>query len=187
MAVSALAASSDFTVSADAENGKVIWQSSDESVVTVDENGSVTAVSDGSAVLTATDEDGNELEQRTIIVGTMPVDQEESLQSEQTEEATAATETDEPLPAEPEETKLTDEAAGTDAAQPNVRLIVMVAIVVVAIVATVAAVLSKKQRTRTRLNLVQIFQRWGAYFLPTRTGCSFADQRNCTHVCKRKT
>ena len=55
----------------DTDNEKVKWKSSDESIVTVDENGLVTAVSDGTAVLTALDEDGNEVELRTINVGDM--------------------------------------------------------------------------------------------------------------------
>ncbi len=42
----------------DADNKKVSWSSSDESVATVDNDGKVTAVSVGSAVITATTEDG---------------------------------------------------------------------------------------------------------------------------------
>ena len=67
------------------DNEKVIWKSSDESIVTVGADGLVTAVSDGSAVLTATDEDGNELEQRTVTVGEVQTEQEnEQTQLEQT-------------------------------------------------------------------------------------------------------
>ena len=69
----------------DADNEKVVWKSSDESIVTVGADGLVTAVSDGSAVLTATDEDGNELEQRTVTVGEVQTEQEnEQTQLEQT-------------------------------------------------------------------------------------------------------
>ena len=42
----------------DADNKKVSWSSSDENVATVDNDGKVTAVSVGSAVITATTEDG---------------------------------------------------------------------------------------------------------------------------------
>ena len=41
-----------------ADNKRVIWQSSDEKVATVDENGKVTAVGNGTAEITVTTEDG---------------------------------------------------------------------------------------------------------------------------------
>lgn len=44
----------------DASNPTVIWTSSDESVATVDENGLVTAVGNGTATITATSADGTE-------------------------------------------------------------------------------------------------------------------------------
>ncbi len=61
--------------------GKIIWKSDNESVATVDENGLVTAIGDGSTVITATDENGNEIEKRTLVVGTIPANQEESEKS----------------------------------------------------------------------------------------------------------
>ena len=63
----------------DSDDEKVVWKSSNESVVTVDETGLVTAVSDGDAILTATDEAGNELEQRTVIVGAVQELPEEAM------------------------------------------------------------------------------------------------------------
>ena len=41
-----------------ADNKRVTWQSSDEKVATVDENGKVTAVGNGTAEITVTTEDG---------------------------------------------------------------------------------------------------------------------------------
>lgn len=46
------------TVPAVANNTKILWSSSDESIATVDENGVVTAVSVGDAIITATTEEG---------------------------------------------------------------------------------------------------------------------------------
>ncbi|GAA3400566.1 Ig-like domain-containing protein [Paenibacillus hodogayensis] len=43
---------------ADARNQKLIWSSSNTSVATVDQNGNVQAVSDGSAIITVTSDDG---------------------------------------------------------------------------------------------------------------------------------
>ena len=43
----------------DADNKNVIWSSSDESIVTVDQDGKVTAVKEGVAVITVTAEDGD--------------------------------------------------------------------------------------------------------------------------------
>lgn len=42
------------TIPANATNNKIIWSSSDENVATVDETGKVTAISTGSAIITAT-------------------------------------------------------------------------------------------------------------------------------------
>ncbi len=47
---------------------KLTWSSSDESVATVDENGKVTAVAGGGAVITVTSEDGNHTDQIAISV-----------------------------------------------------------------------------------------------------------------------
>ena len=42
-----------------ADNKRVTWQSSDEKVATVDENGKVTAVGNGTATITATSVSGS--------------------------------------------------------------------------------------------------------------------------------
>ena len=47
---------------------KLTWSSSDESVATVDENGKVTAVAGGGAVITVTSEDGNHTDQIAVSV-----------------------------------------------------------------------------------------------------------------------
>ena len=44
---------------ADAENNDIIWETSDDSVATVDENGNVTAVGVGTAIITARTSDGS--------------------------------------------------------------------------------------------------------------------------------
>lgn len=53
----------------DSANRKVSWGSSDESVAVVDENGRVTALRDGTAVITVTTEDGGFTADCTVIVG----------------------------------------------------------------------------------------------------------------------
>ena len=52
----------------DAINKNVIWTSSDDSVLTVDANGKVTAVTSGIATVTVTTEEGNFAAKCTIIV-----------------------------------------------------------------------------------------------------------------------
>ena len=47
---------------------KLTWSSSDESVATVDENGKVTGVAGGGAVITVTSEDGNHTDQIAVSV-----------------------------------------------------------------------------------------------------------------------
>ena len=42
-----------------ATNKNVTWNSSDDAVATVDENGLITAISSGDAIITVTTEDGN--------------------------------------------------------------------------------------------------------------------------------
>lgn len=52
----------------DSSNKKVIWSSSDESVVTVDQNGDVTAIREGQAIITATIENTDISATATVIV-----------------------------------------------------------------------------------------------------------------------
>ncbi|MCR5464773.1 MAG: Ig-like domain-containing protein [Bacteroidales bacterium] len=52
----------------DAANKKVVWSSSDESIVKVDQNGEVTAVKTGTAKVTATTEDGGKTATCTVTV-----------------------------------------------------------------------------------------------------------------------
>jgi len=54
----------------DASNKNVSWESDDTDVATVDENGIVTAVADGTATITVTTEDGSEVATCTVTVGT---------------------------------------------------------------------------------------------------------------------
>ena len=53
---------------ANAKDQKLTWKSSDESVATVDENGKVTAVGNGTATITVTTEDGKHTATTTITV-----------------------------------------------------------------------------------------------------------------------
>lgn len=53
---------------ANADNKKISWSSNKESVATVDQNGWVTAVAQGSAVITVTTEDGNKTATCAVIV-----------------------------------------------------------------------------------------------------------------------
>ena len=130
----------------DTDNDQVIWKTEDEKVASVDEAGLVTAVSDGSTVLTAVDENGNTLEQRTIIVGDIPAQQETETTPEPTKETTASEEqasepkedtdisiSDEQEPAEPETAK---------SAKPH--LWIAVAALVVIVVAIAVVVVRKK-------------------------------------------
>ncbi len=57
----------------DATNKKVIWSSSDESIVKVDQNGEVTAVKKGTAKVTATTEDGGKTATCDVTVTDQPV------------------------------------------------------------------------------------------------------------------
>ena len=133
----------------DTDNDQVIWKTKDEKVASVDEAGLVTAVSDGSTVLTAVDENGNTLEQRTIIVGDIPAQQETETAPEPTKDTTAPVEqvsepeddtglvtSDEPEIAEPETEK---------SAKPHLWIAVAaLAVIVVAI----AAVAVRKKRVK---------------------------------------
>jgi uncharacterized protein YjdB len=56
-----------------ATNKTVIWSSSDEEVATVDENGLVTALKEGTAIITVTTEDGNKTATCTVIVTATPI------------------------------------------------------------------------------------------------------------------
>ena len=56
-----------------ATNKKVIWKSNDESVATVDQNGNVTAETQGNATITVTTEDGNKESSCKVTVGSIPV------------------------------------------------------------------------------------------------------------------
>lgn len=58
-------------------NKKIIWTSNDETVATVDENGEVTAVSKGEAIITATSEDGEIKANCNIIVSGIEILREE--------------------------------------------------------------------------------------------------------------
>jgi uncharacterized protein YjdB len=58
---------------ADATNKNVIWSSSNETVAIVDNNGLVTAVAEGNAVITVTTEDGKFTDTVNITVGTKPI------------------------------------------------------------------------------------------------------------------
>ena len=58
---------------ADATNQNVTWTSSDEEVATVDEEGVVTAVAEGEAVITATTEDGGFTAECTVVVAPVSV------------------------------------------------------------------------------------------------------------------
>ena len=124
----------------DSDNEEVVWKSSDESVVTVDETGLVTAVADGSAVIVAQDKDGNELEQRTIVVGEMP---KEPVPVEEPSEQPS----DEPndAPEEPSE-QPSDEPENTETKSSAPIVIAVVA--VVAAVAAAVVILTKKQKTK---------------------------------------
>jgi len=57
----------------DADNKNVFWTSSDEEVATVDENGVVTAISAGTAIITVTTEDGSFTAECTVVVNTKPL------------------------------------------------------------------------------------------------------------------
>lgn len=61
---------------ANADNAKVSWTSSDETVATVDENGNVTAIAAGTATITVTTEDGGFTATCTVTVKakSVPVD-----------------------------------------------------------------------------------------------------------------
>ena len=59
---------------ADATNKNVAWTSSNESVATVDANGNVTAVSEGTAIITVTTADGNKTATCTVNVKSVPVE-----------------------------------------------------------------------------------------------------------------
>ena len=52
----------------DADNKNVIWSSSDESIATVDQNGKVTAIKEGTAIITVTTEDGGKTDTCTVTV-----------------------------------------------------------------------------------------------------------------------
>ena len=53
---------------ADADNKNIIWKSGDEKIATVDENGKVTAVADGTVTITAATEDGKVSAEITLVV-----------------------------------------------------------------------------------------------------------------------
>ena len=57
----------------DACNKKIIWSSGDDTIATVDENGKVTAIAEGEAIITATTEDGGFTAQCTVTVAVIYV------------------------------------------------------------------------------------------------------------------
>ena len=55
----------------DASNQKVLWISSNENVATVDQDGNVTAVAQGTATITATTTDGSDLSAECLVTVTI--------------------------------------------------------------------------------------------------------------------
>ena len=58
----------NLTATVTPDTAKVIWTSSDESIATVDQNGNVTAISEGTAIITATIENTDISAASTVIV-----------------------------------------------------------------------------------------------------------------------
>ena len=58
----------NLTATVTPDTAKVIWTSSDESIATVDQNGNVTAISEGTAIITATIENTDISATSTVIV-----------------------------------------------------------------------------------------------------------------------
>ncbi|MBQ7294809.1 MAG: Ig-like domain-containing protein [Clostridia bacterium] len=58
----------------DATNKKLIWESGDDSIVTVDENGNITAVGDGTTTITVTSEDEPTKKDSIIVKVNIPVE-----------------------------------------------------------------------------------------------------------------
>ena len=77
-------------------NTKINWESSNTEVATVDENGIVTAVGPGTAVITATSEDGGYVAKSTITV-TKQIDDPDDIYKEETEGEDGTTSKD-PIP-----------------------------------------------------------------------------------------
>lgn len=61
----------------DASDKRVMWTTSDESVATVDQDGNVTAVSQGTATITATTTDGSDLSAECIVTVTLKTEVDE--------------------------------------------------------------------------------------------------------------
>lgn len=126
----------------DSDPETVTWTSSDESVATVSPDGLVTAVADGSAVITAIDEAGNELEQRTIVVGEKPAEPEPVEEEPAVETAEPAEPVVEPV-VEPAPSPATVEEPASESSSGAIVWIVIIAAVVAAVI--VIVILSKKK------------------------------------------
>lgn len=137
----------------DTDNEQVVWKSSDEKIVTVDEDGLVTAVSDGSAVITAQDKNGNELEQRTIIVGDMPkAESTEDVATEQTPKESEGIVDDVQNVEDAATEQTSGEPASNDDAGPDTWIVIVIvaAVVVVGTAIAAAVILSKKRKAKTK-------------------------------------
>ena len=93
-----------------------VWSSSDEAVATVDEQGSVTAVGEGSAVITVTDKDGELSAHCEVTVGETAVEPVEPGTDDPTPVEPG---TDDPTPVEPGTDDPTPVEPGTDDPAPD--------------------------------------------------------------------
>lgn len=87
----------------DATTKTVSWQSSNEDVATVDQNGKVTAISKGEVTITVTTNDGNKTATCKVTVTADPSDSTESESpTDPTEDETTPTEPETPTDGKPE-------------------------------------------------------------------------------------